>query len=529
MPNLSVGDIITVFGMVAVLCTFPLWLIRQFKAVLFWVYLWQLKEYHIQRFLDHFRTQHGKNLLLNKVIIVKIILLIIPIPIAIFSVYAAEAAKAVRDLVTRRARKPVPTKKARGLAVMGIGVFFLFGIVMLQGLGAGTWSFQETARMLLVIDLALPFVISGIVIGLEPATVFVRKRILEKARKKREAHAGLMVVGITGSYGKTSTKEFLAYILAQKYRVLKTPEHVNAEIGIAKIILEELTHEHEIFVVEMGAYRKGEIAMLAYMTKPTIGIVTGVNEQHLATFGSLENLLSAEGGEELVESLPEKGAVFINQTSRVTSQKYKVKCKKVYSGVAEHVKVEKGKVFFEIEGVTFEVPAYGKHNVQNLLGAIAAAREIGMSLSEIARAALSMPLGLSPLQVIKSAQGITVIDSTYSANPDGVIADLEYLSLYEGKKVLVMPCLIELGSASKEAHKRIGEQLMNICDLAVITTKEYVAEIQEGAKGSDKVVYMESAQDIIKAIRAIEGEKVVLLEGGKESRIQRQLLGNFNV
>ena len=130
--------------------------------------------------------------------------------------------------------------------------------------------------------------------------------------------------------------------------------------------------------------------------------------------------------------------------------------------------------------------------------------------------------------------GATIIDSTYSANPDGVIADLEYLSLYDGKKILIMPCLIELGYASKEVHKRIGEKIGEVCDLAIITTEECFQDVQDGAslpssragdQGEKEVLFIKNSQDILRKIEEFtkEGEGTVLLEGGKESAVQRQL------
>ena len=146
---------------------------------------------------------------------------------------------------------------------------------------------------------------------------------------------------------------------------------------------------------------------------------------------------------------------------------------------AEGIKVEKEQVSFDVDGVVFQVPTYGGHNIENLLLAIVVAKEMGMSLQEIAKAAHTMPLSLSAIHVERISSGSTIIDSTYSANPDGVIADLDYLSLYKGKKALIMPCLIELGSAAKEAHKKIGKKAVEICDLVVITTKEHFENIKE--------------------------------------------------
>ncbi|MBI2098511.1 MAG: UDP-N-acetylmuramoyl-tripeptide--D-alanyl-D-alanine ligase [Candidatus Wildermuthbacteria bacterium] len=541
-----------------------IWILRQIRWIFFWVYLWQLKEYHIGRFLAHFSTAQGKRLLLQPLVYLKIFLLCVFLGVVFigsyarealqnssilgwaflfvfvsagflsFLVYALEGIRAVLSVLRRTMRMPVFTKKTVILVVSVI--FAQFVLLALFGASLEPASlffankkdaFYVTGSIasitLITLDLLNPIIVSAVVLAFQPFAVLARNRIIRQAREKRKKFKNLKVVGITGSYGKTSTKEFLAYILGQKFQVLKTPKHMNSEMGIAQTILRSLTDEHDIFVCEMGAYNKGGIKLLADIVKPDIGIVTGVNEQHLATFGSMENLLSAEGGGELAEALPKEGVLFVNQNaiSRLADKiHYNAKCK-VSTPQIPQAKVAKDHIFFEVEGVSFRVPVYGGHNVQNLLLAIAAARELGMKLEKIAKASELMPLELSAMKVKKVQSGATVIDSTYSANPDGVIADLEYLNLYEGKKVLVMPCLIELGPAATEAHRRIGQKIAEVCDLAIITTKEHFKDIQEGVGGSEKVVYMDSAQGILEKIK---GSNAILLEGGKESRLQLKLL-----
>ena len=131
-----------------------------------------------------------------------------------------------------------------------------------------------------------------------------RKNLINKAKQKRLKFKNLLVIGITGSYGKTSTKEFLATILSEKYKVLKTKEHQNSEVGVSQCILNDLKPEHEIFVCEMAAYNRGGIKLLCDIVKPKIGILTGINEQHMATFGSQENIIKTKY--ELIESFAGK-------------------------------------------------------------------------------------------------------------------------------------------------------------------------------------------------------------------------------
>lgn len=343
-----------------------------------------------------------------------------------------------------------------------------------------------------------------------PSAVW-RKTVIDKATKKREKFTNLIVIGITGSYGKTSTKEILAAILSEKYKVLKTREHQNSEVGIFQCILNELKPEHEIFVVEMAAYNRGGIKLLCGIAKPKIGILAGINEQHMATFGSQENIIKTKY--ELIKSLPEDGIAFFN-----SKNKY---CVELY----EKTRIRK---FLYGQNATF----FGE---ENLLGAIAVAKELGMTEEEISRAASrienknlvsSLPLGnkFSGIEIKKGINGINIIDAIYSANPDGVIAHLEYLKKFQGKKIIVMPCLIELGKASKEVHKRIGGKIAEVCDLAIITTKDRFKEIKEEALG--KAEFLEDPKIIFERLKVFsQPDDVILLE----SRVPRKLINLLKI
>ena len=435
------------------------------KLFLFWLWLWQLKEYHTGRLLAHFENQKIKKFLSS----------------------------------FWRLKYPKFTKKIISI--------FLSGTLL-----AILWLFSFSGIGLIILA---PLFSSLLVLLFQIPTVFWRKIIINKARKKREQFKDLLVIGITGSYGKTSTKEFLATILSEKFKVLKTKEHQNSEIGISQCILNDLKEEHEIFIAEMGAYNRGGIKLLCDIAKPKIGVVTGVNEQHLATFGKMENLFSAEGGGELIESLPEDGVAFFNAENKHCLELYK------------RTKIKK---FLYGENATF---AGG----ENILGAMAAAKELGMTDEEISRGVEKIENKFPGIQIKKGIEGINVIDATYSANPDGVIAHLEYLKNFTGRKIIVMPCLIELGSASKEVHKKIGKKIAEVCDLAIITTRDRFKEIKDGSasspQGGAEVLFVENPQEIFEKIKSfLEGdlsseasakEDVILLESRVPDQLIRQL------
>jgi len=510
--------------MIFVLLSF-FWFVRETKSILFWLYLWQLKEYHIGRFLDHFRTSKGKELLFNKILFLKIFLVFLFLFLAflpafpqgippgrldtfidillIFSIsallilYFFESVKAFKDFFQRKLKKPIWTKKTVFLTLIALMVeLLLFSAVISGRLDIGA---------LLVFDIFTPLIVSAIVLIFQPIAVFGRNQIIRKAKEKREEFKNLLVIGITGSYGKTSTKEFLDTILSEKFRVLKTKEHQNSEVGVSLCILNDLKPEHEIFICEMGAYNRGGIKLLSDIAKPKIGILTGINEQHLATFGSQENIIKTKY--ELIENLPEDGIAFFNAQNNY--------CLELY---------EKTKLKKKLYGQEAKFPGE-----ENILGAMAVAKELGMTEEEVSRVVKKIENKFGGIQLKKGVNGLNIIDATYSANPAGVIAHLEYLKTFSGKKVIIMPCLIELGQASKEVHKRIGKKIGEICDLAIITTKERFKEIRTSAlrlENLDSSLRSELKEGTME--KRIKEENILFLENPKEIFGKIKIFCHFN-
>ena len=420
------------------------------KLFLFWLWLWQLKEYHLGRFKAHFETQKIKKI--------------------IGSFYWF--------------KHPKWTKKTIFIFITGTILLFYF-----------TFYFSLFFSIILIFFSF--FFSSLIVFFFQIPTVILRKIILKKAAEKREKFKNLVVIGITGSYGKTSTKEILADILTEKLgreKVLKTKEHQNSEMGISQTILKKLNSEHEIFIVEMGAYNKGGIKLLCDIAQPKIGILTGINEQHMSTFGSQEKIIKTKY--ELIESLPEDGLAFFNGKNKY--------CRELYqktSGVK--------KFLFGQEAVSFAE--------ENVLGAMAVARALGLKIEKKS--------AFEGMRIKKGQNGLKIIDSTYSANPASVIAHLSEIEKLSGRKIIVMPCLIELGSASKAVHRRIGEKINQVCDLAIITTEDWFKEIKEGA--GQKAIIIEKPDEILRKIKEFcRPNDVVLLESRVPGQLIQKLITN---
>ena len=248
----------------------------------------------------------------------------------------------------------------------------------------------------------------------------------------------------------------------------------------------------------------------------------------------MENLLSAEGGIELEESLPKNGMLILNGDNKycLNLAKKTDKEKKIYSTkknavnadiFIEDISVAKDYITFITNSksghlANFKTNVLGSHNVENLLAAILAAISLGMTMEEVIDAVKNIKQEQGQMTLIKNSHSIEVIDSSYSSNPSGVLADLEYLSHFNNKKVVVMPCLIELGGKSREIHEKIGEAIAKTCTIAIITTKDYFYALKAGAlkAGFDEknIIFEERPDKIYYLLTTFlkEGDSV-LLEG----------------
>ncbi|OGZ26837.1 MAG: hypothetical protein A2365_01410 [Candidatus Nealsonbacteria bacterium RIFOXYB1_FULL_40_15] len=492
-----------------------LWIFAVLKSILFWTYLWQLKEYHIKRLFAHFSTEKGRILLFDKARIAKMALLILffvfPLPSAILIslLYIAEDAR----FFVRRVIKPSFTKKILFVIILSFLAEILFFVLAFNWLESRIWLSALIFPALLVVgDILSPLLVSFLILAAKPIGYLFVKSRMEKARNKIAGMKDLKVIAITGSCGKSSVKNFLYEILSEKFKVLKTEKNINAEIGIANAILENLDSSHQVFIAEIGAYEKGKIEEVSRMIRPDIGILTGINEQHMATFGSLENIISGK-----FEIVSESSKSVLNYSNKYIKERnkdlgaIKVSLEERLDVWAEDILVEKEVVAFKAfskdgDSAFFRAGVIGKQQIINLLLAIAAAKDLGMSMEEISRAKIS-----NKDKIIKRSPYI--IDNSYSSNPEGAIANIDHLKLFKGKRAVVMPCLIELGESSERVHKEIAEKINEVCDVCVATSKDCFL--------GTKAVYSESPEEIMEMLKDFKSpEDVILFEG----RVPRDII-----
>ena len=301
------------------------------------------------------------------------------------------------------------------------------------------------------------------------------------AAKKRLASSSVYKIGITGSYGKTSTKNILAKMLARKYKVLCTPENYNTPLGISLTLKDKDLNAYDVFVAEMGARHKGDIKQLADMVRPAASVITGVGPQHLATFKSVKNIVREKG--RLAEKTKEYCVIDISNPygqeiySKTACSKIAV-CASQYNKAqvyAEHISFDNNLTRFDIvfiDGVTLKDCAtvlLGAHNITNILLAAAMALFLGVKAGEIREAIASLTPMPHRLELVQNTRGITIIDDTYNANFEGVKSAYKVLQGFSGRKVVLTQGIAELGKKSAELNYQTGRLLAQVADLVLLT------------------------------------------------------------
>lgn len=360
----------------------------------------------------------------------------------------------------------------------------------------------------------------------QPLEKSINLYYINDAKKIINNHKNLITVGVTGSYGKTSVKYILGTLLEAKYNVLITPESYNTPLGVVKTIRGSLRATHDIFVCEMGAKHVGDIKEICDIVYPDNGIITSVGPQHLETFKTLTNVKKTKF--ELADSLPANGILLVNgEDENISEHAVNYNCKKYgfsesFEYYASDISVSSEGTSFTVhhngEEVRFTTILVGKHNVINLVGAIAMCCELGIKLQALpiyVKKVMPVP---HRLQLIKRG-ATTVIDDAYNSNPAGAAAALEALSLFEGYKVLITPGMVELGERQESENYKFGCHAAEVCDFVALVGTQQTKSIYKGLKDSgfddEKIFVTDSlneAANLAFGMDAHSAKKVVLFE-----------------
>lgn len=349
-------------------------------------------------------------------------------------------------------------------------------------------------------------------------TILATQQIAKLKRKKYN----IPVVAITGSVGKTSTKDIIASVVSEKYDVLKTQGNMNNHIGLPMTILG--LRNHTAMVVEMGMNHFGEISTLTKIAKPTIAVITNVGTAHIGNLGSRENILKAKL--EILEGLSKDGTVVINNDNDLLHKWY-LENKNNYNVVTygiENDSMEKAqdinylesssKYNLKNEGV-IEVPVGGEAFVYNSLAAISVGKALGISMDKIKQGILKFELTKMRLDVQKSSKGYTIINDCYNANYDSMKSALQYLNRTLGnRKIAVLGDMLELGDFSKKLHEGVGNAVVeNKVDILITVGKEAknIAKIAI-ENNVETYEYTDNNSAISKLKEILNSEDVVLVK-----------------
>lgn len=346
------------------------------------------------------------------------------------------------------------------------------------------------------------------------------------AEYKRSLYS-IPVVAITGSVGKTSTKDMIGSVIAQKYKVHKTQGNYNNAIGLPLTILG--LKDEEVLVVEMGMNHFGEIDYLTNIAKPTIAVITNIGTSHIGNLGSRENILKAKL--EILNGLQDKGTIIINQDNDLLQKwaKEDGKYHKLTYGIeeksdvmAEDIKIQETESKFKIKEANktyeIEVPISGKHFIYNSLSAIAVGKILEIPMEQIIKGIKDFKLTNKRMDIQTIEEEITVINDSYNASYDSMKASLEYMHKLAGKrKIAILGDMLELGKFAKQLHQKVGEEVVkNEVDLLITVgpLAHYIAEeaIEKGMKEQEVIEFLTNKEVVFYLKQNMKKGDIILLK-----------------
>lgn len=420
-------------------------------------------------------------------------------------------------------KKLVFTARVKRLTVT---VALLYALAAAALLCIAGISWQPLLILALLGAMASPYAVLLANLINRPIEKGINRHYIQDARRMLKACPDLKIIGITGSYGKTSVKYYLESLLGAQFDVLKTPESFNTPMGVVKTIRGSLRATHEIFLCEMGARHVGDIKEICDIVDPQIGVITSLGYQHLETFKSLDNIVGTK--RELFDALPQGAPRFVNGDNEFVRQ-YKVDQGAVTYGLEEGNAYRASDLEYSEKGTSFWVQApdggreryttrlLGEHNVINITGAIAVAHELGIPLARLKLPVQRLEGAPHRLQPIARG-GTVIIDDAYNSNPNGAHMALKTLERFDGLRILVTPGMVELGEQEDHYNYELGKEAARCCDYIVPVGRRQTESIQKGVRDAgfdeSRLYVAENLQDAMEYVNGLETDrkKIVLLE-----------------
>lgn len=485
-------------------------------CILFYMHMFQLNSYFTKKYMHWIKNN-----------ILKILLQLIVTCFAISLVYLKFDILSVTILIILIVYN-FPIKKAKLEFKFTNRVKRMFITEFLICLLLFTILKTKILVYLFVLSTFLPFmcIISNFINS--PIEFFRKRYYINQAKQILNSMPNLIVIGITGSYGKTSVKNFLAKILETKYEVLTTPKNYNTTMGIVKTIRNNLKPTHQIFICEMGATKPNDINKICEIVKPKYGIITSIGPQHLESFKSIETIINTKF--ELAQSIAKNnGSMFLNFNNEYLSKQilqpnyitYGIDDDNLNYNATNIFTSSKGSQFTVLDkkinsNIEFTTNIIGKHNVVNIMGAIALSNNLGISLKDCILPIKQLTNVEHRLQLI-SKQNVNIIDNSYNSNPISSKSALNTLLEFEGTKIIVTPGLVELGKYEKEYNLELGKFAAKICDYIFLVKSKQSAFILKGILSTkfnkNKIFNVKSPEDAVNKILSLNLNKInILLE-----------------
>ena len=410
-------------------------------------------------------------------------------------------------------------------------IYFILFILIIYIKSIIGYEFSQTSDAILL----LMFLQAPPIFIILSNTLLIPIEALIKAGYVREAKAKLkdynpIIIGITGSYGKTSTKHILNHILSTSYQTLATPGSVNTEMGICRTILEDLQPEHKYFIAEMGAYGEGAISKLCDLCPPKFGIITGIGVAHFERFKSISSVFKTKF--ELAEAVKKAGGYTLVNDAAIPSDLIDPRLQKDKSlvpigsisdkaGTLSFLNIKEKRdglhlnLSIKEKDVSFFVPIYGTQQAGNIALSIAMALRLGYPISTIKAALKTLPQTRHRQEVTLSKSGPSVIDDAYNSNPLGFMGALDTLNILGsegGKRILITPGMVELGGEHDPKHLEVGTFASERVDIALVVTPNRIPTFVEGLKGGNTQVELFDTQEEAETrAKALAGDGDIIL------------------
>jgi len=354
------------------------------------------------------------------------------------------------------------------------------------------------------------------------------KALQDLAHYKR-INQQVKVVGITGSVGKTSTKDMIASVVSTKYKTLKTIGNYNNDIGLPLTILR--LQEEEVMVLEMGMNALNEIALLSQIARPDIAVITNIGSSHIGNLGSRENILKAKL--EIIDGIKQDGQLIVNGDNDLLRKYYQEKPQTSYQVIcygyqnsneimATNLDIQETRSSFDYKQTRFTVNVAGAHFVSNALASIAVGEALNIALEDIKKGIETFELTKNRSDILELNKGITIIDGTYNANADSMKASLDVLSNYKDRrKIAVLADMLELGEYTVSLHEEVGKHAFKKDIDMLIAIGELSKSIIKGANGLKHCYWFMNKEEAFRFLmEIIDYNDVILLKGSNAMKLK---------